>query len=193
MDVLACPWFLRFLWQHPGLSLLMATSVCRDTGSPGLMLNALRNVAKHLGTRELLGRRAGTEGLIVILDEGAVHQAHNLFVHPETEAKWCEVQRFMAEIPLPDLLVLVEAPTSSVVQRTIRRRHVRIRGQKSARALSFVTHAQEVFRIVCELASLRTDTAVVRNFGDAQSLDIALEAILSRIDLVCQGKQAAVA
>lgn len=188
VDVLACPWFLRFLLQRSALSWFMAAIVWRDVESLGLKLNALRNIAKHLGARELLGRRMSDESRIVITDEGAVHQAHNLFVHPGRRPRLSEIQRFTAEIPLPDLLLLVEGPTAAVVQRTIRRNQMRIRGN-ARQAEGYVTQAQQVFRIVCRFAALRTDTAVVRNFADAQSLDAALEVVLGKVT-VCKDKQA---
>ena len=126
LDLLIFPWFLRFARRHAGLCWFMACIAWRDIELPLLRLNVLRNFAKHMGTHELLRRRASPNELI-ILDEGLVHQAHNLFVHPTTAPRPLELARFVAEVPLPDLLVLVDGPMADLVGRTIRRGHPRVR------------------------------------------------------------------
>jgi hypothetical protein len=181
IDVLAFPWFVRFVLRRPGWCWFMVRIIWRDSDSLLFRLNVLRNIAKRLGAHELLQRR-GCAGEVVIADEGMVHQAHSLFVHPQTAPRPQELARFVADVPVPDLLVLVEGPTPEVVRRTAQRGHQRLPGAQIAQAGPFVERAQAVLRCVVELASERTATAVVRNFGAGSAgLDAALDDLIARL------------
>jgi thymidylate kinase len=162
LDLLAFPSFLRFALRHRQLGRLMLTVVWRDAQPLAFKLNVLRNIAKHMGTTELL-RRHGHTGEIVLLDEGLVHQAHSLFVHPNAEPRPVEVARFVADVPLPDLLVLVEAQRSDLVERTLRRGHPRVPRASAAEMTRFIDRAQRVLRSVVEQAAQRTSTEVLWN------------------------------
>jgi hypothetical protein len=181
VDVLTFPWFVRCALRRPGWCWFMVRIIWRDSDSLLFRLNVLRNIAKHLGAHELLQRR-GCAGEVVIADEGMVHQAHSLFVHPQTAPRPRELARFVADVPVPDLLVLVEGPTSEVVRRTAQRGHQRLPGAQIAQVGPFVERAQAVLRCVVELASDRTATAVVRNFGAGSvALDTTLDDLISRL------------
>jgi hypothetical protein len=162
IDVLSFPWFVRFAARRPRFCWFVVVTVYRGVELPLFSLNVLRNIIKQMGMHELLTQRSHA-GDLILLDEGLVHQAHSLFVHPNA-ARWSsELERFVAEVPLPDLLVLVEAPTAEVVRRTLQRGHPRLPGPRVALTGQFVERAERVFREVARLAARRTAIRVVRN------------------------------
>jgi thymidylate kinase len=166
LDLLTFPWFLRFASSHRQLSRSMFTIAWRDAEPLSFKLNVLRNIAKHMGTAELLRRRGPTQE-IILLDEGLVHQAHSLFVHPDADPRPMEVAQFLAEVPMPDLLVLVEAQHRDLVARALARGHPRVPHASAADITRFADRAQSVFRSVVEQAAQRTSTEVVWNDGAA--------------------------
>jgi thymidylate kinase len=182
VDVLTAPWCLLFLLRQPGLCWLLIRIAWRDLESPLFRLNVLRNIAKRLGTHEMLARhRTGDE--VVLVDEGLVHQAHSLFVHPSAEPRPDELARFVGEIPMPDLLVLVEGPTCELVERTLRRGHPRLSDGRIAQVRPFIERAQTVLRRVARMAAERTDTTVVLNAGTGEAgRDAALDDLLRALE-----------
>jgi hypothetical protein len=162
VDLLTFPWFLQFAVRHPRLCQFMAGVAWRDIELPVFRLNVLRNMAKQMGTFELLRRRASPDE-VVIVDEGLVHQVHSLFVHPTHGPRPVELARFLAQVPLPDLLVLVDGPTPEVVRRTVERGHPRLPGSRIVLAEQLVERAQGIFRQVTEQLDGQTTTAVIWN------------------------------
>jgi hypothetical protein len=182
VDLLAAPWCLRFVFRQPALCWFMARIVWRDLESPLFRLNVVRNIAKRLGTLEMLARHQCSDE-IVLLDEGLVHQAHSLFVHPSRQPRPEEVARFVHAIPMPDLLVLVEGSTCDLVQRTVRRGHPRLGGDRALQVRPFIQQAQAVLRRVAGLAAQRTEMTVVLNTAsDDASRDAALDPLVAKLE-----------
>jgi hypothetical protein len=186
IDVLSIPWFVRFALRRPRFCWFMAVTLCRGIELPLFSLNVLRNIIKQMGMYELLTTRASV-GDLILLDEGLTHQAHSLFVHPSAAPSSSELERFVAEVPLPDLLVLVEAPTEEVIRRTLQRGHPRLPGNMASLTGRFVERAQRVFREVARLAARRTAISVVRNDGVGDtSVDTSLHDLVSHLLTIVQ-------
>ncbi len=182
LDLLTFPWFIRFAARHTQLCWFMAGVAWRDLEPPLFRLNVLRNMAKQMGTHELV-RRNASPGDVVILDEGMVHQAHSLFVHPTHGPRPAELAWFLAEVPLPDLLVLVDGPTAAVVRRTLERGHPRLPGPRNVLAERLIGHAQHVFREVARQTAPHTTTALVWNAGPGRArLDASLTDLLALLE-----------
>jgi hypothetical protein len=182
VDLLTFPWFVLFAARHARLCQFMAGVAWRDIELPLFRLNVLRNIAKQMGIHELLCRRA-SPGEVVILDEGMVHQAHSIFIHPTHGPRPLELARFLAEVPMPDVLVLVDGPTAEVVRRTVERGHPRLPGSRIVLAEQLVGRAQNVFRHVTEQVNGQTTTAVMWNdASDREAFDAALGELCARVD-----------
>jgi deoxyadenosine/deoxycytidine kinase len=146
---------------------------------PWFKLNVLRNMAKQMGIYAMLRGRA-SPGEIILMDEGLVHQAHSLFVHPNHAPRRQELLQFVQEVPPPDLLVLVEGPSSEVLSRTLQRGHPRVPGAPVAEVDTFLKQAHDVFAHLVELAACRVETARIWN-GDRSQTEAALGGLVARL------------
>jgi hypothetical protein len=177
--------FLRYALTGQGarLSRLGLRLILRDADSFRIGVSLLRNFVKRLGAHLLLERvRRSLPGCDVILcDEGAVHAAHNLFVHTRRAPRAEEIAAFADLVPKPDLLVWVTAPPEQSVACTLRRGHRRVApGLPSARA--FVNHANIAFTALCSAEVLRERLVVIDN--SAPELGDAPAAIRDRAEAV---------
>jgi hypothetical protein len=110
-------------------------------------LNLIRNVLKKIGTYEIV-QRFNRERTLILVDEGTVHAAHNLFVHLCCEPDWKRVKQFVELIPLPEVAVCVTADEAAVIARTLRRGHKRIRNGTRQNVELFVRRALAVFSVL---------------------------------------------
>jgi hypothetical protein len=102
-----------------------------------------RIVLKKLGTYEIARRHRDSR--IVLVDEGTLQAAHNLFVHLATAPKRSDIAEFARLVPLPDVAIQVTDRVPELVARTLARGHRRIRHKLHRVARVFVERALETF------------------------------------------------
>lgn len=107
-------------------------------------LNLLRNVFKKIGIHEIIRFRS-SDGQVVLVDEGVLQAAHNLFVHGSVEVKKEYLNTFAKLIPLPDVAVYLRQPESLLASRTMKRGHKRIPDRSRANVLPFIRQAVATF------------------------------------------------
>ena len=107
-------------------------------------LNLARNVLKKIGIYEII-RRRGSGRQVVLVDEGTLHAAHNLFVHVSIPPNADDVATFARLVPLPDVTVYVRQPKPVLIERTLERGHKCIPDHSYANAELFVKRAVETF------------------------------------------------
>jgi hypothetical protein len=126
-------------------------------------LNLMRNVFKKIGIYEIIRRRDRDECLIVV-DEGTLHAAHNLFVHVSAPPSPEDIATFARLVALPDAALYLEESEAVLIKRTLRRGHSRIAGGSRADVERFVTRAVGTFdQLVRELVSQKRIAAVRAN------------------------------
>jgi thymidylate kinase len=107
-------------------------------------LNLMRNVLKKMGIYEIVQRHDAT-GQMVLVDEGTLHAAHNLFVHTSVAPDADGIRRFAGLAPLPDRAIYVTQSEEILIDRTHVRGHKRIRDGAQPHARLFVERALETF------------------------------------------------
>jgi hypothetical protein len=133
-------------WRTHAEFYQFATRVIRSVPIGFLQkLNLMRNVLKKVGIHELV-RRHSSGDQIVIVDEGTLHAAHNLFVHVPTDPDHGSLDEFVRLVPLPDVAVHVMQDEAVLVDRIARRGHKRIADHSdSAITTHFVRSAVTTF------------------------------------------------
>jgi len=129
-------------------------------------VNLLRNVLKKIGVYEIIHRGSSDDQLILV-DEGTVHAAHNLFVHAQGQPDAADLSAFVGLLPLPDVVVLVEQSEAVLVDRTLARGHKRIPKRSSATVRAFVQCAVEVFRRLAQQSPIAERLIVIDGRRDA--------------------------
>lgn len=160
--------FIRFFFTRDGarLSRLALMSILRGMASWWTGLSLWRNFVKRIGTALLIEelRHQGHVTDIIIWDEGAVHAAHNLFVHsdPGIDPDQGEIALFASLVPKPDKLIWVTAPKSQTTRVLAMRGHRRV-GATAAAAQAFADHAITTFEILAAAPDLKGRITQIHN------------------------------
>jgi thymidylate kinase len=125
-------------------------------------LNIARNAFKKIGISELIRRTAG-DSQIVMMDEGAVHTAHYLFVHVSAEPRSDDLVTFLELIPLPDVAVYLQRDETVLIERVLRRGHRRIRDATHSKVERFVHRAVSIFEFLARQPRLREGLLIVNS------------------------------
>jgi len=133
-------------------------------------LNLARNVLKKVGIYEII-RRSHSEQQIVLVDEGTLHAAHNLFVHDSTRPSPVDVPTFARLVPLPDAAVYVRNDESVLIDRTMARGHQRIAGRSRANVTRFVNRAVEVFEELVQQPRVKQRLLVIDRRHNPHSVE----------------------
>ena len=107
-------------------------------------LNLLRNVLKKIGIYEIIRFRS-TDQQVVLVDEGVLQAAHNLFVHVSVEVKTEGLSTFAGLISLPDVIIYFRQPESLLIDRIMKRGHKRIPDRSYGNVVRFVKRAVTTF------------------------------------------------
>jgi thymidylate kinase len=155
-------------------------------------LNLARNVLKKIGIYEII-RRRGSDQQIVLVDEGTLHAAHNLFVHVSAKADPGALATFVKLAPLPDVAVYVTQSESVLIQRTMQRGHKRILDRSPAKVELFIKRAVDIFdKLIQELVLQRgmlvvesqRSIVVAQSHQNDPSVAVALEVIRAGMDAI---------
>jgi thymidylate kinase len=132
-------------WPNNLKFYLFATQLLFQLPIPRLeKLNLLRNVLKKIGIYEII-RFRGASQQIILVDEGVLQAAHNLFVHSAVQVKMENLATFAQLIPLPDVIVYLRQPESLLIDRTIKRGHNRIPDRSYSNVVPFIRQAVTTF------------------------------------------------
>ncbi len=143
-------------------------------------LNLTRNVLKKIGVYEVIRHRSA-EQQIILVDEGTLHAAHNLFVHVAVAPNVKDVAAFLQLVPLPDLAVYVRQSESVLIARTLARGHKRIPDRSHANVEHFIERSVEVSDQVAQQLALDSRLVVVDG-RQSDALDQVITALYKKIE-----------
>lgn len=162
-DLVALPYFAGALVEHRAFVAYALRTVARRSGSPFLAANYVRSLVRKIGMYEM-ARRTGPDRIILV-DEGTVLSAHLLFVFTSQEPSQGEIETFAKLVPLPDLVVCVEAPPDSLVHRSLQRKDApREMRTGDVQAMDgYLRRASELFDRLAKTERIRDRVLVVSN------------------------------
>lgn len=107
-------------------------------------IHVLRVALKKIGTFEIIRFRSANQQVILV-DEGVLQAAHNLFVFVSVNIKTEHLSTFVGLVPLPDVLVYLKQPEELLIDRTMKRGHKRIPYRSYGKVARFVKQAVATF------------------------------------------------
>jgi thymidylate kinase len=119
-EIVGFPFFLWSLNRHRMLIVFILKMLARQASFSFFTINNLRSLERKLAVDEILKRRPAHQYILV--DEGPLLLAHNVFVYTNAQYTEEEIARFASLVPLPDLIIYIKAPTETLVQRALLRR-----------------------------------------------------------------------
>lgn len=173
------PWYsLRFAISHPALT-LVAARAAMSTPLPMWHRRTLIALFLRPAAAELCFRRRLRSREILLLEEGLLHRAVNVFAWGGT-VDHARLQRYLAALPAADLVVLVTAPLDTCLARVgSRGLPARLEGHDDATVARFMANAVEVAeRMTDALARSGRPAIVIDNGGDLETSVAALRAAL---------------
>lgn len=137
---------------RPGLLRMLVAQAGRPPEAMVSERHVVRWFIRHAGTERLF-RRVGAAGEVLIVDEGYVHRVVQLFTSAVERADLAAVRRYLAQVPPPTLVVVVDAPADLAWKR-IRSRGIwdRMSRVDEAALNSFVEHAFEAIALASACA-----------------------------------------
>ena len=154
-------------WRNNRKFYFFATKILFQLPSPWFeRLNLLRNVLKRTGVAEII-RVRGTSQEVILVDEGALQTAHNLFVHLTIEREPGQLAAFAGLVPLPDAVIYLKQPEQVLVGRTLARGHRRIPDPSQARVGRFVKQAVAMFDELVAYPAVKDRTMVLDGTPEA--------------------------
>ena len=161
-------WTIRFAAGHPRLALSAWRAVAKAP-IPWWHRRLIFGLVLGVGGRIAYARRQVPARHVVLVDEGLVHRAVNLFgwyAQPPAEA----VRRYAALVPLPDALVAVDTDADAARDRVLARGvPKRLQGRSEGEVADFIARARVVATTAVKTVK-RREGATVINVTNRQSL-----------------------
>jgi len=184
--------------RQPALFRLIASVLCNLPRAISWheRLKIARIASRNLGIH-LIVNQAPADRLI-LADEGLVQAVHYLFVYLNEEPDYRTLERYLALIPLPDLVLYYRQPKALLVERTMRRGHKRIPDPTPNAVEQFIGHAYHVLEHVAATALLserrfildgQSDTIVARPTHVAETDAAIADATAGFLHLLAQYEQ----
>jgi len=175
---------LKYLAVHPRLAwLVISTATRRPSDSLARARRPLHWFLRLLGTHQHLLKR-GRAGEVIVLDEGFLHKAVQLFSSPVEKPASDSVATYVAGIPATDLVIHVSAPVATCANR-VRLRGVWPRlGEIGDEQLSaFIANAHDTVELAVAAARTMGRTVVTLDNGgelpESAGYDAALHTLVS--------------
>jgi thymidylate kinase len=128
-------------------------------------INILRSLERKIGVYEIIRRRQQNQ--IVLVDEGPVLLAHNVFVYSSAHYTHEEIDRFASLVPLPDIIIYIKAPIDILVQRALLRADPprEIRSRNKVLVEKHINSAVEMFDQLVKAEHIWSRLLTVENSG----------------------------
>lgn len=139
-----------------------------------------RNVLRKVGVYDIVRRHAHTQAVLV--DEGTLQAAHNLFVHVAVAPSAEAVSTFMRLAPLPDAAIYVAQPEALLIERTLQRGHPRLLARSPAQVTRFIRHALATFDQVIQDSALTGRLLRVSDSADPASITETATRVRTRFE-----------
>jgi thymidylate kinase len=181
-DVISFPSFVR-AYGRDGDFVRFAFDRLRHAPTTFAKYNYRLNIVRKVGVHEL-ARRASTRKTVLI-DEGVVLSAYQLFVYSDAPYADVDLDRFARLVPLPDRIVYVKAPLDLLVERAIRRTDPRreLAGRKRHEVADLLARAVELFEGLAARETIHERLLTVEIEDDSrEGSEVAVRQIAARID-----------
>ncbi|MFN8454779.1 MAG: hypothetical protein U0401_08945 [Anaerolineae bacterium] len=183
------PFFVGSLPRYQALVIFTLRMLARQANVTFSTLSNLRSLERKLGMYDIIKRYERER--IILVDEGPVLLAHNIFVFTSALYTSEEIARFAALIPLPDVIVYVRAPLDSLIKRSLQRtdRRRELESLNSAQLEECIKRAVTMFELLVKAEKIRGRVLIVENPESAdRGCDPAIDYIAESIFSICMGE-----
>jgi thymidylate kinase len=162
-ELVGLPFFLQALGRHRAFVVFILKMIARHGSFSLFTIHYLRSLERTIGAHEVIRRREGNR--IVLVDEGTIILAHNVFVYTSALYSSEEISTFARLVPLPDVIVYVRAPVDTLIKRSLQRTDPPREMKSKSRALieQYTTRAVAMFEQLIKAENMRSRILIVDN------------------------------
>jgi thymidylate kinase len=162
-ELVGFPFFVFFLRRNKRFLIFALRMLARHSSFTLFTINYLRSLERTIGVYEILRRYARDR--VVLVDEGTMLSAHNIFVYTDTPYSSEEIDEFASLVPLPDLIVYVKAPIDVLIKRSLQRSDPprEMRCKDPALIEKYIKRADAVFEQLAKAEKIRNRILIVEN------------------------------
>ncbi|HLO15124.1 MAG TPA: hypothetical protein VK206_09865 [Anaerolineales bacterium] len=176
------PYLIQSLHRHKAFIGFILRMLARQANFSIFTLNNLRSLERKIGVYEIIRRRSHNR--IVLVDEGTVLLAHNIFVYSEAAYTREEIARFASLVPLPDVIVYIKASMDILVQRSLNRTDAprEMRSKDRAVIESYINRAVRMFDDLIKADNIQRRLLIIENSDrNGHGSDLAVNDIVGFI------------
>ena len=162
-ELVGLPFFIRSLHRHKAFVVFALRMLARQANFTIFTINNLRSLVRKIGVYEIIRRTEHDR--IILVDEGTVLLAHNVFVYSSACYTPEEIAKFASLIPLPDVIVYVRAPMDSLIRRSLQRADPprEMKSKNRAQIEAYVNRAVTMFEQLVKADEIRSRVLIVEN------------------------------
>jgi len=162
-ELVGLPFFIRSLHRHKAFVVFTLRMLARQANFTIFTVNNLRSLVRKIGVYEIIRRTKRDR--IILVDEGTVLSAHNVFVYSSAFYTPEEIARFASLIPLPDVIIYVRAPMDSLIRRSLQRMDPprEMKSKNRAQIETYVNRAVTMFEQLVKADEIRSRVLIVEN------------------------------
>lgn len=162
-EVIGFPYFLHSMYRHKDFALFTLKILAQQSNLTIFTVNNLRSFERKMGVFEINKRIK--QNKIILVDEGTVLLAHNIFVFNDIQFSREDILNFASLVPLPDIIIYVKAPIEHLISRTLQRgdppREIKFKTRDSIG--NYIRRAVLMFEELILHERIRVRTLVVEN------------------------------
>lgn len=177
-EFIGFPLFVRSLVQHKAFVVFIVRMLRRHAKFSFFTVHYLRSIERTMGVYEVIRRK--NKDVIILVDEGTMGLAHNVFGFSNEEYSEVEITQFSDLVSLPDLIIYVRAPLGILIERSLQRTDPprEMRGRDRALNEKYLRRAHRVFEQLVVEEKIRERVIVADNPGtDQTGLDAIAESV----------------
>jgi thymidylate kinase len=187
-ELVGFPFFIRSLHRNKAFVVFILRMLARQSNFSIFTINNLRSLVRKIGVFEIIRRDENNH--IIMVDEGTVLLAHNVFVYNSVSYAPDEITTFVDLAPLPDLVVYIRAPMDSLMKRALRRSDPprEIKSKNRALIETYVERAVSMFEQLIQAEKIRDRVLIVEN---PESADTGHDTVVDYIAQFIQNNEPA--
>ncbi len=185
-DIRALPWMLRLFLRHPRFFGFALRKIVTMPEPFSEKLAIIRSLIRKAGIYRFLNS-ARFDHVIIGVDEGLFHAAHNFLMSAGGHAGKDDITRFAALVPLPGLLVQITAPADVLTRRLRRRGDLSPRIRSREDLALFAENAAALFEDLRQQQRLKDFLVVINSAIDDKTR--AAETVMHALDQQKRTKQ----
>jgi thymidylate kinase len=168
LDGVALPYFIFNIHKFHTFFLFCLKIVKTNAISRLQKMLLVRSVIRKLGLYEFLSQKR-FEKKIILVDEGTFHIAHIIFINGRGLFTDTAIHKFEQMVPRPDLIVFVQAPLRSIIERTEQRSDKPIRNVNSKQLEKFIIKGDKLFQMIHKDSRRKEKIIIINNSGNMQN------------------------